>query len=160
MNQHNNKLDWKKHLKLKADCEEKSTLKLLSKRNLNIGQTHNVWDTISSSVKDVRKAATKVRMLTGTYMLQTLKAKFNQAEIDPTCPICNIEAEDLQHLLTSCPAYRHIRKSHFQQIKEYIVSKIGSSVWTINFNSKIAITDSIDRLSKLLLKGTFSRMTK
>jgi hypothetical protein len=46
----------------------------------NIGKTHNVWDTISNSVKDVRKAATKVRMLTGTYMLQTLKVKFNQAE--------------------------------------------------------------------------------
>ena len=126
MNQHYNKLDWKNivrtaisshwTVKLKADCEEKSTLKLLSKRILNIGQTHNVWDTISSSVKDVRKAATKVRMLTGTYMLQTLKAKFNQAEIDPTCPICKIEAEDLQHLLTRCQAYRHIRKSHFQQI--------------------------------------------
>ncbi|CAC5385386.1 unnamed protein product [Mytilus coruscus] len=133
MNQHYNKLDSKNivrtaisshwTVKLKADCEEKSTLKLLSKRNLNIGQTHNVWETISSSVKDVRKATTKVHMLTGTYMLQTLKVKFNQAEIDPTCPICKLEPEDLQHLLTSCPAYRHIRKSHFQQIKEYIVSK-------------------------------------
>ncbi|CAC5376932.1 unnamed protein product [Mytilus coruscus] len=151
MNQHYNKLDWKNivrtaisshwTVKLKADCEEKSTLKLLSKRNLNIGQTHNVWDTISSPVKDVRKAATKVRMLTGTYMLQTLKVKFIQAEIDPTCPICKLEAEDLQHLLTSCPAYRHIRKSHFQQIKEYVVSKIGNSVWTINFNNKMAITE-------------------
>ncbi|CAC5417960.1 unnamed protein product [Mytilus coruscus] len=97
MNQHYNKLDWKNivrtaisshwTVKLKADCEEISTLKLLSKTNLNIGQTHNVWDTISSSVKDVRKAETKVLMLTGTYMLQTLKVKFNQAEIDPTCPI-------------------------------------------------------------------------
>jgi hypothetical protein len=38
----------------------------------------------ADSVKDVRKAATKVRMLTGTYMLQTLKVKFNQAEVDPT----------------------------------------------------------------------------
>jgi hypothetical protein len=45
-------------------------------------------DTISNSVKDVRKAATKVCMLIGTYMLQTLKVKFNQAEVDPTCPIC------------------------------------------------------------------------
>ncbi|CAC5398299.1 unnamed protein product [Mytilus coruscus] len=150
MNQHYNKQDWKNivrtaisshwTVKLKADCEEKSTLKLLSKRNLNIGQTHNVLDTISSSVKDVRKAA-KVRMFTGTYMLQTLKVKFNQAEIDPTYPICNLEPEDLQHLLTSCPAYRHIRKSHFQQIKEYIVSKIGSKVWSINFNNKMTITE-------------------
>ncbi|VDI09308.1 Hypothetical predicted protein [Mytilus galloprovincialis] len=61
MNQHYNKLDWKNivrtaisshwTVKLKADCEEKSTLKLLSKRHLNIGQNHNVWDTISSELR-------------------------------------------------------------------------------------------------------------
>ncbi|CAC5416003.1 unnamed protein product [Mytilus coruscus] len=161
---HNNsirEIAWRQHtaVKLKADCDEKSTLKLLSKRNLNIGQTHNVWDTISNSVKDVRKATTKVRMLTGTYMLQTLKVKFNQAEVDPTYPICKLKAEDLQHLLTSCPAYRHIRKSHFQQIKEYVVSKIGSRVWTNNFNNKMAITELLIDCQSLL-KGTFSQMTK
>ncbi|CAC5378822.1 unnamed protein product [Mytilus coruscus] len=127
MNHHYNKIDWKNIVrtatsshwanKLKSNCEEKSTLKLLPKGNLNIEQTYNVWDTISNSVKDARKATTKVRMLTGTYMLQTLKVKFNHSEVDPTCPIFKLEAEDLQHLLTSCPAYRHIRKSHFQQIK-------------------------------------------
>jgi hypothetical protein len=69
-------------------------------------KTHNVWDTISNSVKDVRKAATKVRMLTGTYMLQTLKAKFNQAEVDPTCPICKLETEDPQHLSNSLSSGR------------------------------------------------------
>ncbi|CAC5381734.1 unnamed protein product [Mytilus coruscus] len=148
MNQHYNKLDWKTSyeqlIHLTGQLNSKQIVKKINtqitiKRNLNIGQTHNVWNTISSSVKDVRKEATKVRMLTETYMLQTLKVKFNQAEIDPTCPICKLEAEDLQHLLTSCPAYRHIRKSHFQQIKEYVVSKIGNSVWTINFRLDLVV---------------------
>jgi hypothetical protein len=44
-----------------------------------MGKTHIVWDSINNSVRDVRKAITKARMLTGTYMLQTLKSKFNQA---------------------------------------------------------------------------------
>jgi hypothetical protein len=26
-----------------------------------------------------------------------LEVKFNQAEVDPTCPICKLETEDLQH---------------------------------------------------------------
>jgi hypothetical protein len=93
MNCHYNKIEWKNKVrrtisyywsnKLRSDCKEKSTLNLLSTdlENLNIGKTHNVWDTISNSVKDVRKAATKVCMLIGTYMLQTLKVKFNQAEV-------------------------------------------------------------------------------
>ena len=148
---HYNKIEWKNKVrtaissswsnKLRSDCEGNLTLNLPSTENLNIGKTHNVWDTISNSVKDVMKAATKVRMLTGTCMLQTLKVKFNQAEVDPTCPICKLETEDLQHLLTSCSAYRNIRKSHFQNIKEYVVDKIGSRVWTNYFNNKKTITE-------------------
>jgi hypothetical protein len=56
--------------------KDETSLNLPSTEYLNIGKTHNVWDTISNSVKDVRKSATKVRMLTGIYMLQTLKVSF------------------------------------------------------------------------------------
>jgi hypothetical protein len=63
----------------------------------------------------VRKAITKARMLTGTYMLQTLKRKFNQAEVDPTCPICRLETETMTHVITSCKVYNEIGKEHFVQ---------------------------------------------
>jgi hypothetical protein len=43
--------------------------------------THNIWDTVENSVIEVRKATMKARMLTGTYILQVHKNKFNQAEI-------------------------------------------------------------------------------
>jgi hypothetical protein len=36
--------------KLRSDCEGNLTLNLPSTENLNIGKTHNVWDTISNSV--------------------------------------------------------------------------------------------------------------
>ena len=52
-------------------------------------------------------------MLTGTYMLQTLKSKFNQSEVDPTCPICRLETETITNVITSCPLYDEIRKEHF-----------------------------------------------
>jgi hypothetical protein len=74
-------------------------------------------------------------------MLQTLKVKFNQAEVDPTCPICKLETEDLQHLLTSCPAYRNSRKSHFQNIKEYKFSVDFSS------QSDLSLLDQKDEIA-------------
>jgi hypothetical protein len=79
--------------KLQQDCQSKSSLRLLSTTSLEMGKTHIVWDSINNSVRDVRKAITKARMLTGTCMLQTLKSKFNQAEVDPTCLICRLETE-------------------------------------------------------------------
>ena len=39
------------------------------------GGNHIAWDSINNSVRDVRKASTKARMLTVTYMLQTLRSK-------------------------------------------------------------------------------------
>jgi hypothetical protein len=71
--------------KLQLDCQSKSSLSLLSTTSLEMGKTHIVWDLINNSVRDVRQAITKARMLTGTYMLQPLKSKFNQSEVDPTC---------------------------------------------------------------------------
>jgi hypothetical protein len=35
-----------------------------------VGKTHNIWNTVENSVIEVRKATTKARMLTGTYILQ------------------------------------------------------------------------------------------
>jgi methyl coenzyme M reductase subunit D len=56
--------------------------------------THNIWDTVENSVIEVRKATMKARMLTGTYILQVHKNKFNQAEIDTICPQYNMPMTD------------------------------------------------------------------
>jgi hypothetical protein len=113
MNGHFKKIEWKGivkksiniywNTKLQLDCQSKSSLSLLRTTSLEMGKTHIVWDSINNSVWDVRKAITKARMLTGTYMLQTLKSKFNQSEVDPTCPICRLETETITHVITSCP---------------------------------------------------------
>jgi hypothetical protein len=123
MSGHFNKIEWKGivkksintywNTKLQQDCQSKSSLSLLGTTSLEMGETHIVWDSINNSVRDVRKAITKARMLTGTYMLQTLKSKFNQSEVDPTCPICRLETETMTHVITSCPVYNEIGKEHF-----------------------------------------------
>jgi hypothetical protein len=66
-------------------------------------------------------------------MLQTLKSKFNQAEVDPTCPICRLETETMTHVITSCPVYNEIRKEYFVKIKGTVITAIG----TIPFQSNL-----------------------
>ena len=58
----------------------------LSLQNLDISKTssrhpHAVWTTTSCEVKDVTKARVKAKLLTGSYPLQTNKAKFNKSEV-------------------------------------------------------------------------------
>ena len=122
MSGHFKKIEWKGivkksintywNTKLQQDCQSKSSLSLLGTTSLEMGETHIVWDSINNSVRDVRQAITKARMLTGTYMLQTLKSKFNQSEVDPTCPICRLEIKVITKLPNSEQSYKGKVKTH------------------------------------------------
>ena len=92
-------------------------------------------------------------MLTGTYRLQTLKSKFNQSEVDPTCPLCILETETMIHVITSCPVYNEIRKEHFAKIKGTVITAIGFDSWKINFNKKDIICKLVIDCQKLVVTG-------
>ena len=80
-------------------------------------------------------------------MLQTLKSKFNQSEVDPTCPICRLETETITHVITSCPLYNEIR------IKGTVITAIGFDSWKRNFNKKDIICQLVIDCQKLVDTG-------
>ena len=47
----------------------------------------------------IKKAGIKARLMIGTYVLQSNRAKFNQYKVDPTCTLCGDEPEDQEHFL-------------------------------------------------------------
>jgi hypothetical protein len=55
-------------------------------------------------------ASYRAKMLTGAYILQENRAKFNQYNIDPTCRLCSEGAEDMVHFIATCPRLHDIRK--------------------------------------------------
>ena len=48
--------------------KNKSTLVNLQKDHLKFGSTHQVWNSLQSTVPDVKKGIIKARLLTGAYM--------------------------------------------------------------------------------------------
>jgi hypothetical protein len=86
---------------------------------------------------ETRKAIVKARMMTGSYILQIDKHKFNNNSIDPTCPLCKADDETIIHLITTCPILSCIREKHFTIIKETILKKLTSQTWTEIFNTKL-----------------------
>ena len=68
-------------------------------------------------------------MLTGVNMLQTRKSRFNQYEVEQTCPLCRLAAEDLQHMLLRCPALSEVRSPLFSSTRQLLISYLGSSWW-------------------------------
>ena len=106
--------------------------------------THNIWDTVEHSVIEVRKATTKARMLTGTYIRQVHTNKFNQAKIHTICPLCRTEDDNLLHILTRCPAYTEERNILYCPIKEAEIGRIGANAWQTHFNN-------IETIGKLII---------
>ena len=55
-------------------------------------------------VRETTRVHTKLKLATGTYILQTNRASFNQNMVDPTCLLCKSAEETTQHFRWSVPS--------------------------------------------------------
>ena len=46
----------------------------------------------------------KLKLVTGTYILRTNRAMFNQNQVDTVCILCHQENKTTEHFLLHCPA--------------------------------------------------------
>ena len=96
-----------------------------------MGITHPVWDSVKPNRMDVMRAIVKVRILTGTYLLQSHRKKFKMEEVvGATCPLCYLEDEDIVHILTRCPAHSETRNTYLRNIKHSFQATVSSSAWS------------------------------
>ena len=86
------------------------------------------------TVRQVKRCIVKARVLTGTYTLQAHRAVFNRS-VDPTCPHCQLETEDLRHMICRCPAYHQDRVSTVELLKQTIVQEAGLCTWNLHFSA-------------------------
>ena len=96
-----------------------------------MGFTHPVWDTVKPNRVDVMRAIVKVRILTGTCLLQVHRKKFRMdGVIDACCPLCCLEDEYIVHMLIRCPALSAVRTTYINERKQCIQSLLGPGEWT------------------------------
>ena len=58
----------------------------------------------------------KLRIVTGTYLLQSTRKNFNQYNIDPTCLICRESSETVIHFVLDCALLDSVRRSILSDI--------------------------------------------
>ena len=68
-------------------------------------------------------------MLTGVYMLQSTKAKFNQYNVEQICPLSMLASEDLQHMLLKCPDLAEVRGPLLSSTRKLLRQNFGMSWW-------------------------------
>ena len=116
----------------RLEAGTKSSLCYLNTEDFAIGAVHPVWGTLHGSCRKVEMAAVKARLLTGTYILQANRAKFNQFDVDPTCTICGDEPEDRLHFIMRCRCLAEVRQHHVRKLQrifgDIYCSEIAESI--------------------------------
>ena len=120
---------------------EKSTLINCNLAEMNIGKSHVTWSSVGSNTTDVKRGITKTRMLTGVYMLQSTKSRFNQYKVEQICSLCSLATEDLQHMLLRCLALSEIRGLPLPSIRSLLIWQFGSSWWLSRSGAQIVSTN-------------------
>ena len=83
-----------------------------------IGKRHPTVACISTAPSDVKRASVKLRLLTGTYQLQSNRPMFNQNNIDDSCPLCKDAKDTTEHFLIECPHLHHKRADLLCKLNE------------------------------------------
>ena len=110
------------------DIKSKKTLKYLITNSLRVGTTHLVWRDLEAA-RQVKRSIVRARILTGTYTLQATRHTFSKKSINPTCLHCQLEDEDLHHMVCRCPAFYEYRVLALKQLKETVIHDSSDSVW-------------------------------
>ena len=114
--------------KIKLEASDKSSLRFLNTENCEIGEVHCVWKNASFNPMAIKKAGIKARLMTGTYVLQSVRAKFNQYNVDPTCLLCGENPEDHEHFLLRCRSLAESRDPFIETIKSVLSQYLGDEV--------------------------------
>lgn len=75
----------------------------------------------------MRRAQVKVKMLTGSYILQSNRSKFNKYAVSDTCPLCKCASENLSHFLLECPSLQPVRADYILGIEKLLYEAVPDS---------------------------------
>ena len=104
---------------IKSRARLYSSLRYLEVDSFFPGKTH--WLLRHSGVaRDIPCIGIKLKLVTGTYILQVNRAAFNQNQVDPTCMLCQQDPETVGHFLVECTALEEKRRP----IMDSIVSSL------------------------------------
>ena len=163
---------WKEQVKIAIDtyvqsqwlAECKKSLQYLNVEALEVGKIHPSWGSLPNDTTAVKRSIPKLRLLTGSYILQENRARFNQYSIDATCTLCGVGCESRMHFIVECSRLQPVRHKHILNLKSTLMSENSSVSVDLYTNNSEKLTQIILDCSKYgaggLLKLSKDSITK
>ena len=130
-----------------SGADEKSTLEYLNHDTYNPGSLHPLWLSTDLNPYDIRCAAVKVKVLTGTYQLATRVAV--QSGTSATCSLCNKAEETTTHFLLQCPELQEARCRHMTAIQKTLEGLVG-------YGQALEIMQNHTQLTQIILDASYN----
>ena len=96
--------------KLTFEVSLYSTLKNMNCTSIVPGKCHPLLLNLSGGAHEASRIPVRLRIATGTYILQSNRAVYNQFECDATCQHCEHTEETLTNFLLKCEALHECRQ--------------------------------------------------
>ena len=106
---------------LKGDLETQSSVKYINLETVNFYGTHNLWNTVGPSSRDVTRAMLKCKLLFGVYNLEGKRARFKNCSTKGYCPLCNSTIETRDHFVAGCQSLEHVRAPYVRDLKSCLL---------------------------------------
>ena len=123
------------------------------------GKIHPLLSISCMSARDVNRIPTKLKLLTGTYLLQDQRNRLNIIGSDATCLLCNNEDETIEHFLLRCPQLSNTRSHIINEISRILDDDFKMTLEELSISHQVKIlldctflvrrSKEIQKLSKL-----------
>lgn len=139
-----------------TEAATKLTFKYLNMNACNVGEPHPCWKMVSDSTRDVKRAAIKVRLLTGTYYLQRDRTKFKYGSVIDLYLFCSAATEDRVHFIAKCGALKSVRLLYLAEIENELTHKNQSAAVAKVINHKMVLTQLVSDSTSAVVTGKVS----
>jgi hypothetical protein len=128
-----------------------SSLQFLNSKSIYKGNVHPILKHKYYPALIIDRIPIKLRIVTGTYVLQTKRIKFYRDESDPTCLLCGNAEETIQHFILDCQKLESGRTKILMEI---------SATWRNIQNCEMSFIelDSISQLQILLDSSKYNKV--
>ncbi|CAG2254375.1 unnamed protein product [Mytilus edulis] len=113
------------------------------------GKIHPILRIKHQSPRDSKRVPTKIKLLTGTYILQPLRYKIYKEGTEDHCIACECKEETLEHLLIECEAWNYLRDPILQTIKNLLTTNGNVRVEDLTCEMTIQVLMDITKIQKI-----------
>ena len=103
------------------------------------GCVHPILKIPVKSTRSINRIPVQLKLLTGTYILQSTRAAFNQNDVNPMCVLCNEEAETLEHFVLNCQSLAPVRDTCLPEIACEYNQLTDKDFTRLSVKSKLAL---------------------